>query len=63
MVKQFDMKGEKYMEWLLIILTVLISYVVIQVAIDKSLNTKFLKENYKVLVEIKELLKNQNKNL
>ena len=57
MVKQFEM------EWLRIILTVLIYYVVIQVVIDKSLNTKFLKENYKILVEITELLKNQNKNL
>lgn len=51
------------MEWLLIILIVLISYVVIQVAIDRSINTKLLKENYKILVEIRDLLKAQSKNL
>lgn len=42
---------------------VLIFYIVIQVAIDKSLNTQLLKENNKILAEIKELLKNQNKNI
>jgi hypothetical protein len=51
------------MEWLLIISIVLISYIVIQVAIDRSINTKILKENYKVLVEIRDLLKEQNKSL
>jgi len=51
------------MEWLTIIPMVLIFYVVIQVAIDRSVNTTLLKENLKVLVEIRELLKKQNKNL
>ena len=51
------------MEWLTMIPTVWISYVIIQVAIDRSVNTKLLKENHKVLVEIRELLKQQNKNL
>ena len=36
---------------------------IIQLAIDMSINTKILKENLKVLVEIKELLKNEDKNL
>lgn len=51
------------MEWVLIVLSVLISYVVIQVAIDKSINTKLQKENLKILIEIKNLLKNQSRNL
>lgn len=37
------------------------SYILIQTAIDRSINTKLLKENYKTLVEIRDLLKNQNK--
>lgn len=51
------------MEWLIIIPIVLTSYVIIQIAIDRSVNTKLLKENHKVLIEIRELLKQQNKNL
>lgn len=47
------------MEWLFIILIASISYLIIQVAIDRSLNTKLLKENLKVLVEIRELLKSK----
>jgi len=51
------------MEWLFIILTILISYVIIQLAIDRSLSAKLLKENLKVLIEIRELLEKQNKNM
>lgn len=58
-----DKNGGNIMEWLTIIPMVLIFYVVIQVAIDRSVNTTLLKENHKVLVEIRELLKQQNKNL
>ena len=57
------MKGSKYMELVLIILSILISYVVIQIAIDKSINTTLQKENLKILIEIRDLLKNQSKNL
>jgi Ca2+/Na+ antiporter len=49
--------------WIMIILFCLfILYLIILFAIDSSQNTKLLKENYKVLIEIRELLKNQNKN-
>lgn len=51
------------MEWIIIILLIIVSYIVIQVAIDRSINTKLLKENLNVLVEIRNLLKEQNKNL
>lgn len=51
------------MEWMGIILIILISYIVIQVAIDRSINTKLLKENLNVLAEIRDLIKKQNKNL
>lgn len=51
------------MEWIGIILIILISYIVIQIAIDRSINTKLLKGNLKVLVEIRDLIKKQNKNL
>ena len=51
------------MELIGIILIILISYIVIQVAIDRSINTKLLKENLNVLVEIRNLLKEQNKDL
>ncbi|AQR94876.1 hypothetical protein CLSAP_21900 [Clostridium saccharoperbutylacetonicum] len=44
----------------LIILLILASYIIIQMAIDKSINTKLLKENTKLLVEIRDLLKEQN---
>lgn len=57
------MKGIKYMEIAFIIIGILILYIVIQVAIDHSINTKLMRENYKVLVEIRELLKKQNKDL
>lgn len=50
------------MEFILIIIIVLFSYIIIQLAIDRSTNTKILKENLKVLVEIRELLKKQDKN-
>lgn len=45
------------MDILTMILIVFILYVVIQVAIGRSVNAKLTKENYKVLVEIRELLK------
>lgn len=45
-----------------VIVIVLIAYVTVQLAIDRSINTKLLKENHKVLVEIREVLKAQNKN-
>lgn len=51
------------MEFIPIILIVLFSYVIIQAAIDRSVNTKLLKENLKVLVEIRDLLKKQDKNM
>ncbi|MBW6411196.1 hypothetical protein [Clostridium weizhouense] len=51
------------MEFLLILLGLLFLYIIIQFAIDRSINTKILKENLKVLIEIRELLKKQNKNL
>jgi len=51
------------MEWMIVILLIIVSYIVIQVAIDRSINTKLLKENLNVLVEIRNLLKEQNKNL
>lgn len=51
------------MEFIPIIIVVLFAYFIIQLAIDRSINTKILKENLKVLVEIKELLKNEDKNL
>jgi len=51
------------MEWIIVILLIIVSYIVIQVAIDKSINSKLLKENLNVLVEIRNLLKEQNKDL
>lgn len=51
------------MEFILIIIAILVAYIIIQLAIDRSTNTKILKENLKVLVEIRELLKRQDKNL
>lgn len=48
------------MEILFGIIGIFISYAIIQTAIDHSENTKLLKENHKVLVEIRELLKKQN---
>lgn len=44
----------------LIIILLFCSYIIIQVAIDKSINTKLLKENNKILVEIRDLLKEQS---
>ena len=55
--------GGDIMEFIPIILIVLFSYVIIQAAIDRSVNTKLLKENLKVLVEIRDLLKKQDKNM
>ncbi|WP_297426556.1 hypothetical protein [Clostridium sp.] len=49
------------MEFILIIILALFSYIIIQLAIDRSTNTKILKENLKVLAEIRELLKKQDK--
>ncbi|ACD22691.1 hypothetical protein CLL_A2153 [Clostridium botulinum B str. Eklund 17B (NRP)] len=51
------------MGFIFIIIIVLLSYVIIQLAIDRSINTKILKENLKVLIEIRELLKKQDKGL
>jgi len=51
------------MEWIIVILLIIVSYIVIQVAIDRSINTMLLKENLNILVEIRNLLKEQNKNL
>ena len=51
------------MEFIPIIIVVLLTYFIIQLAIDRSVNTKILKENLKVLVEIRELLQKQDKNL
>ncbi|ACD52113.1 hypothetical protein HYH38_07285 [Clostridium botulinum] len=51
------------MDFITTIIIVLLSYVIIQLAIDRSINTKILKENLKVLVEIRELLKKQDKDL
>jgi len=49
---------------LLIIILLFCSYIIIQLAIDKSINTKLLKENNKILIEIRDLLKEQReKNL
>lgn len=51
------------MDILIIILVLGILYVIIQLAIDRSINTAMLKENNKQLKEIKELLKEiSNKN-
>lgn len=51
------------MDFITIIIIVLLFYVIIQLAIDRSINTKILKENLKVLVEIRQLLKKQDKDL
>lgn len=51
------------MDFITTIIIVLLSYVIIQLAIDQSINTKILKENLKVLVEIRELLKKQDRDL
>jgi hypothetical protein len=48
--------------WFLAIPIALILYIVVQVAIEKSKLTELLKENNKILLEIKDLLKNQNEN-
>ncbi|WP_252217443.1 MULTISPECIES: hypothetical protein [unclassified Clostridium] len=45
------------------IIIIVLSYVIIQLAIDRSINTKILKENLKVLIEIRELLKKRDKDL
>ncbi|WP_252249236.1 hypothetical protein [Clostridium sp. VAP23] len=45
------------------IIIIILSYVIIQLAIDRSINTKILKENLKVLIEIRELLKKRDKDL
>jgi hypothetical protein len=52
------MKGRGYMGWFFLAIPIaIILYIVIQVAIEKSLITELLKENNKILLEIKELLK------
>jgi hypothetical protein len=48
------------MELLFILIGLGILYVIIQAAIDYSINTKIQKENYKILVEIREILKNKS---
>jgi hypothetical protein len=48
------------MNIIIIIVELVAVYIIIQLAIDRSLNTKLLKENLKVLIEIRELLKNIN---
>ncbi|WP_192875413.1 hypothetical protein [Clostridium taeniosporum] len=48
------------MEIFIIILGLLALYIVIQVAIDRSINTALLKENNKLLREIRDLLKDIN---
>lgn len=55
----YDMGG---MDKLLILIIILLfcSYFIIQTAIDKSINTKLLKENNKILTEIRDLLKEQS---
>lgn len=45
---------------ILIIILLFCSYCIIQTAIDKSINTKLLKENNKILTEIRDLLKEQS---
>ncbi len=59
---QIVIYGGDIMGFIYIIIIVL-SYVIIQLAIDRSINTKILKENLKVLIEIRELLKKQDKDL
>ncbi|UZP02171.1 hypothetical protein JW813_10595 [Clostridium botulinum] len=49
------------MDFITIIIIVLLFYAIIQLAIDRSINTKILKENLKVLIEIRELLKKKDK--
>lgn len=50
------------MEIIYMIMIAVFFYFVIQFAIDRSINTKILKENLEVLVEIRDLLKKQDKN-
>lgn len=49
------------MNVVIIVVGLIALYILIQLAIDRSLNTKLLKENHKILVEIRDLLKNINK--
>lgn len=49
------------MEILIIILGLFALYILIQIAIDRSINTTLLKENNKILREIRDLLKDINK--
>lgn len=60
---QIVIYGGDIMDFITMIIIVLLSYVIIQLAIDRSINTKILKENLKVLIEIRELLKKQDKDL
>lgn len=46
------------MNILLLILGLFILYVVIQMAIDHSLNTTLLRENNRLLIQIRDFLKN-----
>lgn len=50
-----------YILIILILIGLIGFYIVIQTAIDRSINTEILKENNKILVEIRDLLKDQNK--
>lgn len=45
------------MEILIFIIGIFILYVVIQLAIDKSVTNKIMRENNKLLIEIRDLLK------
>jgi multisubunit Na+/H+ antiporter MnhB subunit len=54
--------GGVIMEIILGIISLFVFYAIIQTAIDRSINTKILKENYKILAEIRDILKNQDKN-
>lgn len=50
------------MEIFLCIILFVLLYIIITEAINRSLTTTLLKENLKVLTEIRELLKNKNLN-
>lgn len=45
------------MQIIILIISIFILYVVIQVAIDRSITNKIMRENNKLLIEIRDLLK------
>lgn len=61
MTYQFSVKGRKFMWWLAIAVPFIL-YLLIQEAIEKSKLTELMENNNKILLEIKELLKNQSEN-